>query len=616
MPLLLKLLLPFFITLTAVQPPNACLPFQDTNTPKIPTENNVKKPSDAAGRWIFPTDQDSHIICDYLGYRSHHGIDLYNQFNSPIYAARNGVVHQVQNSCPGMSQNEKECGGGYGNYITIKHDNHVYSRYAHLNDVYIKKGQTISAGQVIGTMGNSGRVGVTHLHFEIRQDPQGMGAGGYNPLDSTLFYYVFKSDDNSTKGGFKQVDGDTYYYQSDKKQTGWIQVENQWYYFDLNGIMQTGWIYQSEQVYYLSNTGALQVGFQDIDDHVYFFNKEGIMQTGWLDLNNEHYYFNEHGVMLTSWHQLNDQWHYFNEDGQLAKNTVVNNWSIDQDGIATPVDNPKYGWIDLGGNLFYFYPNGRMATNTSIDDFFIDETGLAVLYQGEDGLVSIGTKTYYFKNQKKQTGFQALHQNTYYFNKQGIMQTGWQTIKNKRYFFDSNGQMITGWKTLKDNTYFFNESGALQTGFKQIGNQTYYFGAHGVMKRDQWVDVDAKRYYIKDDGTVATGELLYQDQRYFLNEQGHLIRSGYVKKFKISPSGMAYLPHEINPDYVVNKTCERLAKLNYVFDKNLRSHHLTLEGEPGYEEALTESIVAAVIDSGALFFYLYVDGNTAHIYYQ
>ena len=57
-------------------------------------------------------------------------------------------------TCPNMFANQKECGGGYGNYITIKHATGVYSRYAHLNSVDVKKGQKVSAGQKSEQLGH------------------------------------------------------------------------------------------------------------------------------------------------------------------------------------------------------------------------------------------------------------------------------------------------------------------------------------------------------------------------------------------------------------------------------------------------------------------------------
>lgn len=60
--------------------------------------------------------------------------------------------------------------GGYGNVVVVDHGNGMQTRYAHLREIYVKKGQQVSSGQMIGWMGNTGRVyGRTglHLHFEL-----------------------------------------------------------------------------------------------------------------------------------------------------------------------------------------------------------------------------------------------------------------------------------------------------------------------------------------------------------------------------------------------------------------------------------------------------------------
>ena len=64
----------------------------------------------------------------------------------------------------------------YGNYVQIKHSNNMYTLYAHLKkgSVKVKQGDKVSKGQLLGTMGNSGRTSGTsattgiHLHFEVR----------------------------------------------------------------------------------------------------------------------------------------------------------------------------------------------------------------------------------------------------------------------------------------------------------------------------------------------------------------------------------------------------------------------------------------------------------------
>lgn len=97
----------------------------------------------------------------------HMGIDLgiVSGFpGAPIYAAYYGLVVEA-----GYSDQ-----GGYGRRVVIEHEDRRYSTlYAHLKEVTVKAGDTVSAGKQIGTMGGNvedkqrGASGGTHLHFEV-----------------------------------------------------------------------------------------------------------------------------------------------------------------------------------------------------------------------------------------------------------------------------------------------------------------------------------------------------------------------------------------------------------------------------------------------------------------
>lgn len=89
-------------------------------------------------------------------YIQHTGVDLKAQYTQ-LHATKDGKV-----SFAGYM-------GAYGKIIIIKHQDGYETRSAHLNDIYVKNGQTVKQGQVIGKTGKSGRVTGPHLHFEIRK---------------------------------------------------------------------------------------------------------------------------------------------------------------------------------------------------------------------------------------------------------------------------------------------------------------------------------------------------------------------------------------------------------------------------------------------------------------
>lgn len=101
----------------------------------------------------------------YPGYESHKGIDIiYTDNSSNIFAVDDGVVDAIITNC---HVGNRECGGGWGNYVKIRHNNGYYTLYAHLTSTNVRRGQAVKAGQQIGVMGNTGRSDGKHLHFEV-----------------------------------------------------------------------------------------------------------------------------------------------------------------------------------------------------------------------------------------------------------------------------------------------------------------------------------------------------------------------------------------------------------------------------------------------------------------
>lgn len=89
-------------------------------------------------------------------YRMHKGVDIDLETGDPVYAAFDGVVRIAKYNY-----------GGFGNYIVIRHYNGLETLYGHLSDRFVVPNQTISAGQIIGLGGNTGRSTGSHLHFEV-----------------------------------------------------------------------------------------------------------------------------------------------------------------------------------------------------------------------------------------------------------------------------------------------------------------------------------------------------------------------------------------------------------------------------------------------------------------
>ncbi|WP_061213072.1 peptidoglycan DD-metalloendopeptidase family protein [Syntrophomonas wolfei] len=86
----------------------------------------------------------------------HHGLDIAGKVGDPIRAAANGNVEQAG------------CQPIYGQTIILEHGDGKKTVYAHLEKIYVKKGQEVKRGKIIGTVGTSGRTTGPHLHFEIR----------------------------------------------------------------------------------------------------------------------------------------------------------------------------------------------------------------------------------------------------------------------------------------------------------------------------------------------------------------------------------------------------------------------------------------------------------------
>jgi murein DD-endopeptidase MepM/ murein hydrolase activator NlpD len=110
----------------------------------------------------------------------HEGIDIAAPIGTPVVAARSGHVIYAGNRI-----------SGYGNLVIVRHADSFSTIYAHLTKIHVKKGQYVSRGAMLGTVGRTGRARGAHLHFEIRD--------GQTPVDPALFLPGQLADNTVTR---------------------------------------------------------------------------------------------------------------------------------------------------------------------------------------------------------------------------------------------------------------------------------------------------------------------------------------------------------------------------------------------------------------------------------
>lgn len=117
-------------------------------SPGNTTLNEADRPREGRGEFGTPRS----------GGRRHGGIDIQGDVGDPIVAVGGGTVVVRPNN------------GAAGNTVHIRHDDGTLTKYFHLDQISVRNGARVEAGDQIGTMGRTGNTpaqGDTHLHFEM-----------------------------------------------------------------------------------------------------------------------------------------------------------------------------------------------------------------------------------------------------------------------------------------------------------------------------------------------------------------------------------------------------------------------------------------------------------------
>ena len=194
--------------------------------------------------YITQKYNNNHKGTDIVGYKNN------KKITDTVLAHSSGTVIDVK---VGEKNNKGSKGmKSYGNYVQIRHSNGYTTFYAHLDKVYVKKGQKVKEKQEIGYMGNTGNSYGAHLHFEVRKDEKyknTINSDKYlteNILKRKIKYRVYSNtdkrwfnitEDGKTAGNLKSIiggiqikveNGGKVKYRSHIKNGNWLSEVTKW----------------------------------------------------------------------------------------------------------------------------------------------------------------------------------------------------------------------------------------------------------------------------------------------------------------------------------------------------------------------------------------------------
>ena len=168
-------------------------PLLNKNKAEITIEDKVRLlksiPNGSPLKKVFITSSFGDRIHPISKVKTFHtGIDFRAKIGTKIYATSNGIAYQARDYDP----------GGYGKKIVLSHNYGFQTIFAHLDKVFIKKGDVVKKGDLIGLSGNTGISTAPHLHYEVK-----FIGGHLNPLS---FVYLNKKTFNTITNKKRTID--------------------------------------------------------------------------------------------------------------------------------------------------------------------------------------------------------------------------------------------------------------------------------------------------------------------------------------------------------------------------------------------------------------------------
>ncbi|PID84684.1 MAG: hypothetical protein CSA11_09330 [Chloroflexi bacterium] len=113
-----------------------------------------------------------------FGLPGHEGIDIMAPSNSKVFAVAPGKIKWIWNNPQGHN---------YGNHVRIEHIDGYETIYAHLQEIFVEKGQHVEAGSLLGLADNTGNSFGSHLHITLKHRGETQGNWPSNIIDPTPF---------------------------------------------------------------------------------------------------------------------------------------------------------------------------------------------------------------------------------------------------------------------------------------------------------------------------------------------------------------------------------------------------------------------------------------------
>ncbi|MFF2450574.1 cell wall-binding protein [Neobacillus sp. NPDC058068] len=198
-----------------------------------------------------------------------------------------------------------------------------------------------------------------------------------------------ENSSDAAKNGWYEEQGKQYYYRDNQAVKGWLNIDNNWYYFNQNdGAASEGWVYDKGKWYFLKSSGVMQTGWLLDKNHWYYLNSSGAMQTGWLLDKNHWYYLNSSGAMQTGWLLDKNHWYYLNSSGAMQTGWLLNKnhwYYLNSSGAM------QTGWLLEKNHWYYLNPSGAMQTGWVYLNswYYLNRSGVWVPNTIADGLTTV-----------------------------------------------------------------------------------------------------------------------------------------------------------------------------------------------------------------------------------